>query len=353
MKRIMAFLVFVLLAISVSVCSHASSNNRGAKFEGSWKLLSKESDMPPPIVSVPVDLIFFDENEGIATNFFQVAHTVDGGKEWIRGHDFYAQDISVHSFILAGDQQVLGVGARLVDEETRIPTIVRSKDRGKTWSQVGIDFGDEKELSKESVTFVDICFTSPENAWLVSNAGLIETTVREPSIKIEKVFRTEEELSRVSCSSTGRVIGVGPKGAAYRYDDRGLSRLHPPSEFTFLKVKQIDDHIWIMGWKARDSNSNSVATGMSGIVLFSADGGATWENRAPKEIRFFSDIDLRNGKGWLTGSDGNLFFSDDNGKSWREIVVPTKSHLYNIFFLDKRNIWIGGLNSTVLKYGVD
>ena len=354
MKRIMAFLIFVLLAISVSGCNRASSNNHGAKFVGSWKLLSKDiSDISPPIVSVEVNLIFFDKDEGIGTNFSQVSHTVDGGKEWIRVYDFYAQDISVYSFMLAGDQQVWGVGAKGVDERTRTPTVMRSKDRGKTWSQVEIDFGDEKKLLNESVTFVDICFTSPDRAWLASDVGLIETSVRESNIRIEKVFRTNEDLYGVSCSSTGRVVvGVG-KGAVYRYDDRGLSRLHPPSDFSFSKVKQIDNHIWLLGWKMLHANSNSVDTGMSGIVLFSADGGTTWENRTPKQIRSFNDIDLRNGKGWLTGSDGNLFYSDDNGKSWRDVPVPTKSNLYNIFFLNEENIWIGGLDNTVLKYGID
>jgi hypothetical protein len=353
MKRIMAFLLFVLLAISVTGCNRASSNNHGAKFVGSWKLLSKESDdISPPIVPVEVNLIFFDKVEGIGTNFSQVSHTVDGGKEWIRVYDFYAQDISVYSFMLAGDQQVWGVGAKGVDERTRTPAVMRSKDRGKTWSQVEIDFGDEKKLSNESVSFVDICFTSPDKAWLATHAGLIEASVDESTIRIEKFFRTEEKLYSVSCSGTGRVVSVG-KGAVYRYHDRGLSRLHPPSDFTFSKVKQIDNHIWLLGWKRLHANSNSVETGESGIVLVSADGGATWENRTPKQIRFFSDIHLRDQEGWLTGSDGNLFYSNDNGESWSEVEVPSKSHLYNIFFLDKRNIWIGGLNGTVLKFDPD
>lgn len=108
-----------------------------------------------------------------------------------------------------------------------------------------------------------------------------------------------------------------------------------------------------MGYTTSHSNSNSVETGMTGIVLFSADRGATWKDRTPKQIRFFSDIDLRDGKGWLTGSDGNLFYSNDNGESWSDVAVPTISNLYNIFFLDKGNIWIGGLNNTVLKYSID
>ena len=347
----MIFFLFVFLAMSLSSCGGEVYDNRQARFEGNWRLLSKESDIISDPVSPITDLIFFNENEGLATNVLQVEHTVNGGKEWTVVREFH--DLAVFSFILAEGQDVWGVGAEWRDGEARNPAVVRSMDRGKTWSQVEIDFGNQKKLFKESVAFVDICFTSPDSAWLASDIGLIETSVRESNIRIEKVFRTDEDLHGVSCSSTGRVVvGVG-KGAVYRYDDRGLSRLHPPSDFSFSKVKQIDNHIWLLGWKMLHANSNSVDTGMSGIVLFSADGGTTWENRTPKQIRSFNDIDLRNGKGWLTGSDGNLFYSDDNGKSWRDVPVPTKSNLYNIFFLNEENIWIGGLDNTVLKYGID
>lgn len=363
MKRIIVFLLFVLLAISLSSCGRTVSDNPGANSEGGWKMLSKESGIIPGPVSFITDLIFFDESEGIATNGLQIKRTVDGGKEWtvVRQYEKIG-DIEVHSFILDKAQHVWGVGSKDLDaarsddldiEETRAPAVMRSRDKGETWSEVEIDFGDEKKLSNESVTFWDICFTSPDRAWLGSNVGLIEAAVREPTIKIEKVFRTEEELRFVSCSKTGQVVGVGGKGPVYRYDDKGLSRLPQPSEFTFSKVKQIDDQIWLMGYKTSHSNSNSVETGMTGIVLLSANKGATWEDRTPKAIRFFSDLDLHDGKGWLTGSDGNLFYSNDNGESWRNVAVPTKSHLYDIFFLNKENIWIGGLNNTVLKYGID
>lgn len=353
MKRKIILLLFVLLTTSLCSCTRAVSDNHGAKFGGSWKLLSKESDRPPPIVSLETDLIFFNENEGIGTTGLQIMRTVDGGKEWTVVREFERiGDIEVHSFILNETQHVWGVGSRDLDgvrssdldaEETRAPAVMHSTDKGKTWSQLDIDFGDQKKLSNESVTFWDICFTSPDRAWLVSNVGLIETTMREPTIKIEKVFRTGEGLSSISCSNTGQVVAAGGKGTVYRYDDQGLSRLPQPSKFTFSKVKQIENNIWLLGYKTSDS----------GILLFSSDRGVTWEDRTPEQIRFFSDLDLRNNEGWLTGSDGNLFYSTDNGESWRDVAIPTKSHLYNIFFLDKRNIWIGGLNSTILKYDID
>ncbi|MBX3267904.1 MAG: hypothetical protein KF831_14490 [Acidobacteria bacterium] len=353
MKCILAILIFVLLAMSMSGCNCASSNNHGTKVVGSWKLLSKEIGIIPGPVSVETDLIFFDENEGIATNIFQVSRTVDGGKEWIRGHDFYPQDITVSLFILAEDQSVLGVGWKHLDEERRAPAVVHSNDRGKTWTQLEIDFGDEKKLTNGSISFVDICFESPDIAWLASDVGLVEISLHEQAIRIEKVLRTEEKLFSVSCSSTGpRVVVVG-KGAVYRYGDQGVSRLYPPSDFTYSRVRQIDNDIWLLGWKRLHSNSNSVDTGESGIILFSGDGGSTWENRTPKEIRFFSDIEFRKGKGWLTGSDGSLFYSDDNGKSWHHVPVPSTHDLYSIFYLNEQNIWISGLNGTILKYGVD
>lgn len=346
------YVVFVLLAMSLSGCGGDDYNSREAKFEGKWRVISenKSGIIPGPITDIP-NYIFFDENEGIATYVSQVNHTVNGGKEWTVVHEF--QDLAVFSFTLDEGQDVWGVGAKWVDGEIRAPAVVRSKDKGRTWFPLEIDSGNQKKVFNEPSGFRDICFTSPDSAWLVSSVGLIEATVREQTINIEKVIRTEEELSNMSCSSVGVVVGVGRKGAIYRYDDRGLSRLHQPSEFTFSKVKQIDNDIWLMGYKTLDQNSNSVDTGMSGIVLFSADRGATWENRTPKEIRSFNDIDLRNGEGWLTGSDGSLFYSNDNGESWRDVVVPTKSNLYNIFFLDKGNIWIGGINDTVLKYYID
>lgn len=342
MKVVVTFVV--VLAIG---CSGVGSKP-DSEVVGGWEVMWESPIIAGPISS-KTQAIFFDENEGIATNLSQVKHTVNSGREWTTIHEF--NDISVFSFFLDENKHVWGVGHEFLNKEEHTPAVVHSKDKGKTWSSIEIEFLHQTDVYKKDLKFKDICFSSSDGVVLASSVGLMKATVRGGKISIDQAYPTKEALTSVSCSDTGRVVVVGEEGAVYRYDS-GILRSNLAPEMNFTKVKQIDDQIWLMGYTTQPSSMVGNSE-LSGILLSSADSGLTWENRTPKDIRFFSDIDLRNKKGWLTGSDGHLFHSSDNGESWRKIEISTNSSLFDIFFLDSQNIWIAGLNNTILKYNVE
>lgn len=113
-------------------------------------------------------------------------------------------------------------------------------------------------------------------------------------------------------------------------------------------MKLIGNDIWLLGYKRLPESDN-----ISGILFRSRDNGVSWEEKTPENIEFFSDLYLEKGQGWLVGSDGNIFYSNDNGDSWKKFKSPTKNNLENIYFLDAKNIWIGGINQTILKYKIN
>ncbi|MFS2138982.1 WD40/YVTN/BNR-like repeat-containing protein [Duganella sp. Dugasp56] len=48
------------------------------------------------------------------------------------------------------------------------------------------------------------------------------------------------------------------------------------------------------------------------------------------------------------GNGGNVLLSDDNGKTWRQVPVPVRATLTNVFFVDAKNGWAVGHSGIVL-----
>lgn len=89
----------------------------------------------------------------------------------------------------------------------------------------------------------------------------------------------------------------------------------PYSEAIYRDVEFINaSHGWVVG-----ISNETTTTG--GIILYTEDGGDSWETQLLDDNQIFRQIDIVNSDTvWVTGL-GRLFFTIDAGKSWETSVV--------------------------------
>ncbi len=75
-------------------------------------------------------------------------------------------------------------------------------------------------------------------------------------------------------------------------------------------------------------DSHGFLVGSNRLILETADGGATWEERAldlPEEENFrLISIDFRGDEGWIVGQPGLLLHTSDGGRQWSRLFLDTK-----------------------------
>jgi len=108
---------------------------------------------------------------------------------------------------------------------------------------------------------------------------------------------------------------------------------------------------------------NGWAIGEWHTIIHTADGGKTWEKQAEEQDKIFNNVlftDTENG--WIVGEAGTILKTADGGKTWNT-VMPSfferatleeeyerpRPALFGIAATDKNNIWICGIDGTMLR----
>ena len=83
------------------------------------------------------------------------------------------------------------------------------------------------------------------------------------------------------------------------------------------------------------------AVGEMGTILHTSDGGITWETQTSEITYLMNGIEFADRlEGWIC-SYGNILHTTDGGKNW-EVQLKRKMWLYDIWFVDRENIWTPG-----------
>ncbi|MFH0813053.1 MAG: YCF48-related protein, partial [Pseudomonadota bacterium] len=96
--------------------------------------------------------------------------------------------------------------------------------------------------------------------------------------------------------------------------------------------------------------SHGYAVGYYGTILYSSDGGETWQSQesGTKELLTavaFVDVDY----GWIVGSQGVILSTSDGGKSWSKQISGTENDLTGVYFLNRMEGWAVGQLHTILR----
>ncbi len=89
--------------------------------------------------------------------------------------------------------------------------------------------------------------------------------------------------------------------------------------------------------------------GAHGIILNTADGGASWTLQNGNTSRWFAGIDFHNESiGWVAGEAGTVLHTLNGGSTWAEQETPTGNHLSAIFFINEQTGWAVGDRGTII-----
>lgn len=220
-------------------------------------------------------------------------------------------------------------------------TLLATDDGGENWTAI-------KKLPKDN--FRDVYFADPMNGWILAERDVYRVGTAAVSYLLETVDGGETwapvEFSRGKERATGFLFANGKRlifgeaGTIWRFD-KGPEWIKEE-----LPIKNI-----ILDAYFTDANTG-VVTGTAGSVLFTQDGGATWNSVSIPDggavrlnsVEFVSEL-----VGWAAGGEGVLYTTRSGGRSWRKHTTVAKALLTDIKFADeKRGFAVGG-NGTVLE----
>ncbi len=89
--------------------------------------------------------------------------------------------------------------------------------------------------------------------------------------------------------------------------------------------------------------------GRWGTILYSRDGGKTWERQSSGTRFALSSIHFVDSKqGWAVGDQGTIIRTVDGGRTWEKQKSPISDFLMDVFFVDVLKGWIVTERTTIL-----
>ncbi len=93
-----------------------------------------------------------------------------------------------------------------------------------------------------------------------------------------------------------------------------------------------------------------VAVGLSGAIVRTTNGGATWENVSAGTTTDLYGVHFLNSQlGWVVGYNGTMLKTTDGGNSWSTLSCGTTSTLKNVQFVDANVGWVIDNDSKIRK----
>ncbi len=97
-----------------------------------------------------------------------------------------------------------------------------------------------------------------------------------------------------------------------------------------------------------------IAVGNNGVIIYTSDGGLTWENSMDEDIKstMWTSVHLNeSGLAWAVDSNGKIAYSSDWGHSWELQESGVSEILWEVFFLNDMEGWaVGGMAESVVLH---
>lgn len=83
--------------------------------------------------------------------------------------------------------------------------------------------------------------------------------------------------------------------------------------------------------------------GMEGTILYTEDGGNTWDIQESGTNQYLTSLFFIDEKtGWIVGTKGTILYTEDGGKKWVSQDSGSTNPLHKVFFINSKEGWIVG-----------
>ena len=234
-------------------------------------------------------IFFLNDNIGFIGKF----KTIDGGDTWENVFSEHLEEYeNIDGFALVDSLNGWAICSG---------SIYKTINGGDTW---------EKVDQYSTHALYDIVFSKEGAGWIAGLGGNIYNMPKNSSdwIKVSKI--TTNNLKDIYFINENVGWCVGYNGIILHTVDGGDSWIKQecPVDSLLLSVKFLNDQIgWVVGYN---------------IVLYTEDGGETWEVRDDLYGRFV-DVDFFDEQvGLIIDYYGKVYKTDNNGESWQSITIP-------------------------------
>ena len=275
--------------------------------------------------AVDSDHIWAVGNEGT------VLYSTNGGIDWGNINTGYSDAFYVVTFL---NQDVGFISG---DADDGKPYILKTVDEGENWEKINL-----ASTTSTYVTDIDFYYVeASENYTLYASGGLehVWKSTDTGDSWIGLGGGCENGNFNACCiidENTGWFVGT--PDAQYKHTI--MQTTNGGVDFT----EQINpEQIKLNGVSFIDENKG-VAVGLAATILYTANGGTTWEARTNSGWRWQSCDMKPSGKVWAVGSSGNVGYSSDFGYSWELQASGQSAELWDVHFINDYEGWIvGGL----------
>lgn len=189
----------------------------------------------------------------------------------------------------------------------------------------------------------DVCFVDENNGWISGWTGtILHTTDGGQTWNPQDAPPTNAYFS-IYFADAMNGWAVGYNGKIVHTTDGGQTWVDQTAPVTtdYYKIFFIDSQT---GWIAGGDEGSFPSYISHRVILFTSNGGSTWIDQYSEayesKLRSIHFVDQNTG--FATGESGIIMKTTDGGNDWAQQVVISSFHLYDIFFTDALNGYITG-----------
>jgi photosystem II stability/assembly factor-like uncharacterized protein len=269
----------------------------------------------------PTDIFFTSTTNGVAVSTASGApgaiyHTVDGGNTWTQVPNAAGSFRSVW-FADANTGYAVGDGSLLF----------ASGDGGATWSQRPLMGASPANFTSIRCAGM-ICLLATDNG-----SHLVRTT--DAGLTASDVSPSSQQIFAAAFASPSQAVAAGQDGATVVSGDAGV---------TFSPIPASGGRIAGPFLSLRAASASvAFATGRTGTLARTTDGGDTWTDLGVPTTGDVVDVSFPNANtGYALDSAGTLLKSTNGGGSWALLNTGTQAQPASVLALDAARVLLIG-----------
>jgi len=201
---------------------------------------------------------------------------------------------------------------------------------------------------------IAVFFTSAERGFVAGDKGYFTFTTNGGKSWEKQFVNTEEDINEIYFrnSDNGYVV-AGKK--MFLTDDGGRSwretKIYKASDFKnlkpeFLSIRYADKKRGLIVGSLLNKDGDVVDS----LVMRTEDGGETWSRiLVPSKTELYHLDFVDSSRGWIVGDKGLILITYDGGVNWQIQKSGTDKALYNVDFRDSVEGYVVGGKGTILR----